>query len=177
MDTYTGASRETRASAPLTKLVVVTMLSALVVAGVGMSTAGSSAATSARSATRPALAPDTYEKRVRHLVNRRRESRGLRTLRPAACPDRVAEDWSSFLAAANEFFHQSMADVLGYCNARYAGETLGRGTIGPRRLVRMWMHSEGHRAVLLSPQARRIGVGAKPDGTGRWVVAAEFMRF
>ncbi|HJR36919.1 MAG TPA: CAP domain-containing protein, partial [Nocardioidaceae bacterium] len=61
--------------------------------------------------------------------------------------------------------------------AMYAGETLGRGAISPRRLVRMWMHSDGHRHVLLSRKSRRIGIGAVPDAYGRWVVAANFMRF
>lgn len=175
MDTHSATSP--RVSSPMGNLVVITLLTTLTVAGFGVATATSSSAVTARTATRPALAPDTYEKRVRHFVNRRRESHGLRPLRRAPCPDRVAEDWSRYLAANNEFFHQEMQTVLGYCDARYAAETLGRGTIGPRRMVRMWMHSEGHRAVLLSPWARRIGIGAQPDATGRWVVAAEFMRF
>jgi uncharacterized protein YkwD len=69
-----------------------------------------------------------------------------------------------------------MEDLLTRCDARYAGETLARGSVAPRRLVRMWMHSDGHRRVLMSSKARRIGIGASPDTQGRWVVAANFMR-
>jgi uncharacterized protein YkwD len=127
--------------------------------------------------TRMNTAPDVYERRVQRLVNRRRDAHGLRRLRMASCPDTVAEGWSQFLASNNEFFHQSMTDVLNRCNARYAGETLGRGAMSPRKLVRMWMQSPGHRAVLLSSKSRRIGVGATPDTFGRWVVAANFVRF
>ena len=72
---------------------------------------------------------------------------------------------------------QSAKAYARICNAVYAGETLGRGTITPRTLVRMWMRSDGHRAVLLNSKSRRIGVGATPDSSGRWVVAANFMRF
>jgi uncharacterized protein YkwD len=128
-------------------------------------------------ATRTATSPDVYERRVQRLVNHRRDAHGLRRLRMATCPDTVAEGWSRFLASNNEFFHQSMTDVLNQCNARYAGETLGRGSMTPRKLVRMWMESPGHRAVLLSTKSRRIGVGATPDAFGRWVVAANFVRF
>jgi uncharacterized protein YkwD len=123
------------------------------------------------------VAPDLYEERVQRLVNRRRASRELPRLRVAACAEQAAEEWSAFLALNGLFEHRSMTQVLDRCNARYAGETLGRGTMSPRKLVRMWMRSPGHRAVLLSPKSRRIGVGAATDLSGRWVVAANFIRF
>lgn len=124
-----------------------------------------------------AVAPDTYEKRVLRQVNIRRANHNLRKLRFASCPDGTAEAWSRYLAVNDQFFHQSMNKVLNTCNARYAGETLGRGTMGPAKLVKMWMHSPGHRQILLTPKARRIGIGATPDASGRWVVAANFVRF
>jgi len=67
--------------------------------------------------------------------------------------------------------------VLSKCNASYAGETLGRGTMTPKRLVRLWMRSSAHKKVLISPKSRRIGVGVTPDKYGRWVVTANFIRF
>ncbi len=129
-------------------------------------------------ASYPAMLPDTYESRVHALINLRRAEHGLPPLRTARCTERVAEAWGSFLAVNNAFYHQSMDALLERCNAYYAGETLGRGSdMTPRMLVRMWMRSSEHRAVLLSPRAARIGVGAYPDASGRWVVAADFMRF
>lgn len=127
--------------------------------------------------TAGALAPDTYEERVQRLVNLRRERHGLRRVRFARCADGTAERWSRYLAANNLFYHQSMTIVLDACDASYAGETLGRGSMTPRGLVRMWMNSSGHRAILLSRKARRIGVGANMDASGNWVVAANFIRF
>jgi uncharacterized protein YkwD len=70
-----------------------------------------------------------------------------------------------------------MDALMERCDAYYAGETLARGSVGPRRVVTLWMHSPSHRAVLLNPRPRRIGVGATPDVYGRWVVAADFMHF
>jgi hypothetical protein len=54
----------------------------------------------------------------------------------------------------------------GEVHAAYANEILGRGGITPRRLVRLWMHSDAHRAVLGSGQPRRLGVGAVLDQYG-----------
>lgn len=121
-------------------------------------------------------APATYERRVHRLVNIRRANHGLRPLKFADCADTSAENWANYLARNNEFFHQSMTDVLNRCDAQYAGETLGRGAMAPRKLVRMWMESPGHRAVLLSTKSTRLGIGAAPDAYGRWVVAANFIR-
>jgi hypothetical protein len=39
------------------------------------------------------------------------------------------------------------------------------------------MHSTAHRAVLMSRSPNRIGIGATPNASGEWVVAANFMKF
>jgi uncharacterized protein YkwD len=123
------------------------------------------------------LTPLVYERRVQRQVNIRRARHGLPRLRLASCPHGTARRWSRYLAVNDAFYHQSMTSVLDQCNARYAGETLGRGTIAPNTLVRMWMQSPPHRDILLSRKSRRVGVGATRDPAGRWVVAANFVRF
>jgi uncharacterized protein YkwD len=128
-------------------------------------------------AAQPQLSTDTYENRVRFWINQKRAAHGLKPLRHEACTDRVAERWGSFLAVNAKFVHQSMGDILDTCNARYAGETLAKGPVGPKQMVKLWMNSPGHRAILLSKSPRRIGIGAYPDATGTWVVAADFTRF
>ncbi len=129
------------------------------------------------STTSPAMAAYTYEQRVQQQVNRVRRNRSLPALRWAACPDRLAERWSAHLAAHDLFHHRSMQTVLDGCAASYAAETLARGAIAPKRVVRLWMNSPGHRAILLTRKVRRIGVGATLDDGGRWVVVANFVRF
>lgn len=123
------------------------------------------------------MSSGTYESRVQYWINVRRSHHGLGKLRIQSCTDGTAERWADFLATNDEFYHQDMGYILDKCNAYYAGETLGRGAISPKRLVYLWMHSPAHRIVLLSPHARRIGIGAYPDRLGEWVVAADFMRF
>ena len=122
------------------------------------------------------MSAGTYESKVQYHVNKKRAARGLPRLRLESCTDGTAERWASHLASTGEFYHQSMMTIINRCNAYYAGETLGRGAISPRKLVYLWMHSPAHKDVLLSRHARRIGVGSYLSG-GQWVTAANFTKF
>jgi len=122
------------------------------------------------------MSSSTYESRVQYHVNKKRAARGLPKLRLQSCTDRTAERWAKHLATSGEFYHQSMMTIINKCDAYYAGETLGRGAISPKKLVYLWMHSPAHKDVLLSKHARRIGVGSYVSG-GQWVTAANFTKF
>lgn len=162
---------------PARHAIAALTLTLATLGGVATATTGPAEAVTASSvALAPAMATGSYEKQVQYWVNVRRAHHGLRKLRVASCIDRVAERWGEHLATTDTFYHQSMTAVLDRCDARYAGETLGRGAISPKRLVYLWMHSPEHRHVLLSKYPRRIGIGAYPDRYGEWVVAADFMR-
>lgn len=175
--THTPSSvRPKQPPSALAKFLVSAVVTALTGTGLAMSVPAPATAVPVQTSRPSSLAPSTYESRVQRLINVRRSNHGLRALRYQRCSDGTAERWSRHLARTDLFYHQSMTTVLNSCNARYAGETLGRGSIAPRRLVRMWMRSPGHRAVLLTTHARRIGIGAKRDGQGQWVVAANFIR-
>lgn len=138
--------------------------------------AASSLAVSPAAGAGAALSGDSYEAKVELYVNQQRSAHGLRPLRFESCADLMAERWAERLATTGDFVHQSSGAVLGACHVSYAGETLGRGRFGPRTLLRQWMRSPAHRAVVLSPLARRIGVGSHLDVAGRWVTAASFTR-
>ena len=89
---------------------------------------------------------------------------------------------------ANYFAHSSRdggpfdARIRRYANPRALGETLamlggGCGRRSPRRVVRMWMHSPGHRAILLSGRYRKVGLARRTGslgGTHACVVTADF---
>jgi uncharacterized protein YkwD len=170
---------------PLRRVLAAAAVGVVALAGV---TAGSAATTTsagdahhaftlAAVSARPAYATSTYESQVQYYVNVERKRHGLAPLSWASCTDGAAERWSSYLAAHDAFYHQSMTALLKRCNARYAGETLAKGNITPRTLVTLWMNSPIHRHVMLSSSPRRIGIGAVPDSHGEWVVAANYMRF
>ncbi len=160
-------------------VTVVTAAGATVAAPSTASAAPAPAAVSlvATRAASPSFSTTFYEQQVQYWVNVQRKRHHLRALTLASCTDAVAEHWSAYLAANDAFYHQSMTGLLSRCHARYAGETLGRGSITPRTLVTMWMNSAPHRRVLMSSSPRRIGIGAVPNARGEWVVAANFMRF
>lgn len=180
MNTRSFGVHRPRTIGTATRALVTALVTALVVSGLSalvLSPATAAPTRSVATSASASSAADTYEHRVKRQVNKRRARHGLRRLRLASCPDSTAAGWSRHLASSDSFYHQSMVDILDECDAEYAGETLGRGTMSPRKLVRMWMNSPAHRAVLISTKSRRIGIGATPDAYGRWVVAANFVRF
>ena len=126
------------------------------------------------------LAPLThlteYENRVVHLVNERRAHAGLHRVRWfGSCIDGFSERWAGHLAATGAFVHRDQHQILDRCGMTWAGETLVRGTaITPRQVVRAWMRSPGHRAVLMKPRANRAGVGVRIDGQGRVIGVLNF---
>ena len=138
---------------------------------------GSTPLTNVAQSASPALGTSDYEHRTLRQINRVRHNHHLRRLTFQSCANRVANRWSAHLASTNTFYHQSMTRLLKTCNAHYAGETLGIGSVSPRKLVSMWMHSAPHRHILLSKAPRRIGIGSIPNSNGQWVTAANFFRF
>lgn len=166
MNAYPAALR------PAVRAFAVALAATLATFGL---TAVSSPAQAASSAVMQ-MSANTYESRVQYHVNKKRAARGLPRLRLESCTDGTAERWASHLASTGEFYHQSMMTIINQCDAYYAGETLGRGAISPKKLVYLWMNSPAHKDVLLSKHARRIGVGSYL-ANGQWVTAANFTKF
>jgi len=128
---------------------------------------------------------DRVERKVIRIVNRIRARHGLRRLK-ASRPLAVAATQHSGDMLRRDFLSHASSDgtamadrVRRYTGARrWIGESIaalgGRHTA--RRVVRMWMRSPPHRAILLSPAGRRIGVGrrrGKLGGARRAVFTAD----
>lgn len=123
-----------------------------------------------------AIDPVVYERRVRKWINVQREKRDLKPVRANDCATGIARDWGQYLAENLEFYHQDLSPFFDKCNATYAGETLARGAVSPKAMVKLWMNSDGHRGILLSKYPNKIGLGAFQDSRGDWLVAADFIR-
>ena len=123
------------------------------------------------------MSSSTYEQKLQYWINQERAKHGRVKLRLQDCTDSLSERWSRHLADTGEFYHQSLDPFFSKCNARYAGETLAKGVIDPRTVVRLWMESDAHRRVMLSTNPRRVGVAAVLDQNGTWVVTANYTRF
>jgi uncharacterized protein YkwD len=93
-------------------------------------------------------------------LNEVRRAHGLRALRVSKGLNRSSDRYARRMLRHDFFGHGASIDVPG--RFRSAGETLAYHTghkARPRRTVRRWMASPGHRAVLLSPGFRWVGMG------------------
>jgi uncharacterized protein YkwD len=131
---------------------------------------------------------DKREKAMIRGINRQRAHYGLAAVRPSRRLARAADYHSWEMLDANYFAHDSRdggpfdARVRRFAKPRALGETLamlggGCGRRSAGRVVRMWMHSPGHRAILLSGRYRRIGLARRTGSLGSThacVVTADF---
>jgi uncharacterized protein YkwD len=105
-------------------------------------------------------------------VNDVRTDRDLHALKRGVCLDRFAQRQARRMARQKAIFHQRLETVQSRCGMVYVGETVVSGYTTARAAVRQGlMHSAAHRAILLDPPARRLGVGAKKRG-GTWYLCA-----
>jgi uncharacterized protein YkwD len=110
-------------------------------------------------------------------INRVRRAHGLRPVVPSPRLHRAARNHSADMLARDYFSHTSptgstlLDRILRSGFVTYgswtAGETLAWGTgtyADPAGVIRMWMHSPEHRAIVLSPSFRFVGIG-RAQGT------------
>jgi len=114
------------------------------------------------------------EDRVVSMVNDERCKRGLRPLRHDDRLRRSARAHSDDMAVRGYFAHiapdgKSPGEwmrELGYTAP--AGENIARGQPDPPQVMMTWMNSPPHRASIIHPAVRAIGVGVRPGQAGPW---------
>jgi uncharacterized protein YkwD len=120
---------------------------------------------------------DQKERAIIRGINHQRANHGLAPVRASARLSRAADYHSWEMLDANYFAHTSRDGgpfderVRRYVNKRALGETLamlggGCGRGSAHRVVRMWMDSTPHRAILLSSTYRRVGIGKRVGSLG-----------
>lgn len=126
------------------------------------------------------------ERAVVRLLNDVRAQHGLPALHPARGLSRAADRHTRDMLRADFFDHASSDGtpfhrrVRRFARAGTVGETIGR--LGRRRggagtVVRLWMDSPSHRAIVLAPEFRRVGVGRRwgsLGNSGQAVFTADF---
>lgn len=98
-------------------------------------------------------------------MNEARAANGLRPLRADSRLERAARAHSSKMLRTGTFFHGAFSARIRRVGVRepHIGENLawGKGTLSAARaIVRNWLASPEHRANLLHPGYRIVGVGA-----------------
>jgi uncharacterized protein YkwD len=130
---------------------------------------------------------DGKERAIVRAINRQRSQHGLSKLRASRRLARAADYHSWEMLDANYFAHESRdggpfaSRVRRFADHNALGETLamlgGCGGRAAGKVVRMWMNSPGHRAILLSSSFRKVGVGKRNGDLGgnrACVVTADF---
>jgi uncharacterized protein YkwD len=122
-----------------------------------------------------AIVRDINAVRARAGLSRVTETRRLHRLARHHTLDMLRRDSFSHDGDGTTFSQRIKARV----HYRKVGETLASmpRRAGARRIVRAWMHSPPHRAVILDPAYRRIGVSGKRGQMGArraFLVTADF---
>ena len=128
-----------------------------------------------------AFAASGFEHAVLNGINQVRSSHGLRGLNYSGRLSAAAARHSRRQIRAGRLGHDiggSPLQRLSGGGNRKVGETIALvSRRNPGRVVSMWMNSGSHRAVLLTPGFRRVGIGAKRGriaGSRGIVVTADF---
>jgi len=153
---------------------------ALVVPALPLAPATAASALGAAPALRadpPATGVTTLERRLADRINQARDRRGCRGLRHRQGLQGAAREHSALMARHRRMAHQLPGEpslekrlaAAGYRGSRRMGEVIAAGPMSPKRTLRMWLSSPGHRRLLLDCGFRRMGVGIVDDGAGgRW---------
>jgi uncharacterized protein YkwD len=102
------------------------------------------------------------EQQVLVLLNQIRQQKGLGSLTLSTPLRGAARSHSADMLRSVYFGHSSSPLISRSPKGALSGETIawGVGASGsPAALVGQWMRSAGHRAVILSPGVRRVGIG------------------
>ncbi len=135
-------------------------------------------ATGAASAPAQAKSPaGKYARQAFAATNANRAHNGVRELKPSDCLKRAAVRQAKAMAQQEQMFHQDLGAVMRECKLNTAGENVAYGYRSGKSVVNDgWMNSDGHRANILNPSFRLMGIGARKGHNGRWYVAQVFGR-
>lgn len=158
--------------------------------------AGPAAASAAPHCAGAHLMPTTRNAHaIRHatlcLLNAQRSSHGLRRLHGQRALRHAAKRYSRTMVRHGFFGHVSPSGATMVTRVRHTpylrhargwslGENLAWGagrSATPARIVTAWMHSPGHRANILNPSFRQIGIGVvrgAPRRAGASIAAATY---
>lgn len=113
------------------------------------------------------------EMEVVRLVNIERQNAGLTPFTASTELSRVARLKSEDMGKNNYFSHTSPTygspfDMMKSQGIKYntAGENIAKGYQTAQSVVKGWMNSSGHRANILNPSFKTLGVGTYTTGNG-----------
>ncbi|MDQ1679757.1 MAG: hypothetical protein QOI42_616 [Frankiaceae bacterium] len=167
----------TAARAPLPATIGRLLLALVTLLSLGLVATPASATTSIAG-----VRLNAYESRLVSLVNAARADDGLRALTVTPGATDVARRWAQAQAIRDGMGHNpSFARQLaaaGGSNWTWAAENVGFGYANdPDGLFQLYMQSPTHRANILSPKARYLGMGVVDRTVDGWLMVYNTMNF
>jgi uncharacterized protein YkwD len=126
----------------------------------------------------PVTAPtvSSFAAEVLDIVNAERAKVGATDLAINACAQDMAQDWTEHMAASGDLVHNSLRPLFSCgSSVRAAAENIAYGGQTPAALMSMWMNSPGHRANILNPALKEIGIGIATASDGRIWATQDFL--
>ncbi|MEU6810620.1 CAP domain-containing protein [Streptomyces sp. NPDC046831] len=114
------------------------------------------------------------EAEVLRLVNEERAKAGLAPVSASSALTDLAEDFSQAMATQDFFDHTDPSGASPWDRAAKAGvtglggENIARGQADAAAVMEAWMNSPGHRANILNPDFKTLGVGVHLGPGGPW---------
>jgi uncharacterized protein YkwD len=107
--------------------------------------------------------------RMLHLLNGVRKGHGLHTFRINRQLSTKALRHSKRMAEAGDIFHtQDLYQAVRSYHPSCWGENVGKARY-IKTVLRLWMHSAGHRGNILKRAFRRVGIGVVRARGSTWV--------
>lgn len=126
--------------------------------------------------TAQAQTVERYERQARVVTNAHRVDHDLVRLKKKPCVQRFARRQARRMANQQRMFHQDLGVVLNRCDLSAVGENVAYGYATGRAVVRAWLASPGHRANLLNPVYRQLGMAARKGDDDQWYAVQVFGR-
>lgn len=123
-----------------------------------------------------AQSQDKYQHQARVVTNDKRADHGLTKLKKGDCVQKYARRQARKMANRDRMFHQDLGTVLNKCGLTGVAENVAAGYPTGRSAVKAWMHSSGHRANLLGPTYRVLGIAVRRSADGTPYAAQVFGR-
>ncbi len=118
-----------------------------------------------------ALAATPRQASMLRLINGARERHGLHTLKLNKVLSRMATHHSDRMEDRNKLFHTAdMTKKLSRWKWNVWGENIAYAAT-VKRVFYLWMHSAEHRANILKPRFRHIGIGLVKGQKWTWATA------
>ena len=118
-----------------------------------------------------------YQQQAHNATNKQRVAKGLKELKKQNCVQKFAVRQAKAMARQQLMYHQDLGPVAKDCGLNAVGENVAYGyPTGGSVVNDGWMNSEGHRANILNPDFKLMGIGARRGDDGLWYVAQVFGR-